>query len=446
MKVRFAFLSLLAIASFGCSGGSSDPANSTPEPGNKVTGTEKPTGSVEVVAFQGGYGIDMYQAAAKEFESKNEGVKVSVTGNPRVWEQLRPRMVGGTPPDLMFPGWGMDHWALVEEGQIMTLDTALDGPGPDGGKWRDAFDPNILKLGQKDGKTYILPYYLMVYGWWYDPTFFKTNGWTVPKTYEELLALAPKMKAKGVAPITFQGQYPYYMIEGMLLPWAASIGGKKAIDDAQNLVPGAWASDAMLQAATRIDDLNRKGFFQDGAVGMSHTESQMQFLRHKAGMIPCGTWLSSEMKDVMPKDAKLEFFPVPEAGTAAPNMVIVGIEPWMVPSDAKNPAGAIALFKEMTSKANATKFLEEKGTLMAVKADESKAPEVLQAPAKAVHEAKAIWSNQYRQWYPAFEKEIEGAITAMLNKEISPKQFVERCEAVADKTRKDDSVKKYKAE
>jgi N-acetylglucosamine transport system substrate-binding protein len=290
---------------------------------------------------------------------------------------------------------------------------------------------------------------VMVMGWWFDPGVFAKNGWAPPKTWDELLALCEKIKARGIAPITYQGQYPYYMIEGMLMPWAYAHGGMAALNDLQNLEPGAWKSASVLDAATKIDELNRRGYFQKGATGMSHTESQTQFLNGKAAMIPCGSWLFSEMKEVMPAGATVEYFlpPVPGGGKGDPSMVIIGIEPWMVPTDAKNPDAAIALFKYMTSLDKAKEFVEQKGTLMAIRgSEEAKMPAVLKGPAGAVKSAKEVWANQYRQWYPGFEKEIEGALTSMLNRELSPQQFVDRCEAAAEKTRKDASIPKYRAE
>lgn len=449
MKSWQGWLGALALVMVGCGpSGGGDAAGDAPPAPEAPKADGKLEGALEVVAFKGGYGIDMYEAAAKEFAEKHPDVKVTVSGNPRVWDQLRPRMVSGTPPDLMFPGWGMDHWSLVQEGKLMALDSALDGPGEDGqGKWRDAFDANILKLCQLDGKTYMLPYYIMVLGWWYDPAVFAKHGWTPPKTFDELLVLAPKIKAAGIAPITYQGQYPYYMVEGMLLPWAGSVGGKKAIDDAQNLEPGAWKSPAMLKAAQMIDQLNKAGFFQEGATGMSHTESQSQFLKGNAAMIPCGSWLSSEMADSMPPGVKIQYFlpPVVKDGAGDPTMIQIGIEPWMIPSEAKNPSAAVGLYKYMTSPSKARAFVEKKGTLMAVKgAEDVKLPDVVVAPAAALKEAKSVWANQVRQWYPTFQKEVEGAITSLLNKELTPEQFVDRCEAAAEATRKDDSLKKYK--
>lgn len=437
------FPALAACCLVACNGGGGADA-----PTASPTGEGKVEGAIEVMAFKGGYGIDLYESAAKEFQEKNPGTTVTVSGNPRVWEQIRPRMVAENPPDLMFPGWGMDHWALVEEGQLLSLDAALDRPAADGkGTWRDTFDPNMLKLGQKDGKTYMLPYYIMVFGWWYDPGVFAKNGWVPPTNWDELLALCEKIRAKGVAPIAYQGQYPYYMIEGMLYPWACSIGGVQALVDAHNLVPGAWNSDALLKAAEMIDTLNKKGYFLEGSTGMSHTESQTQFLNGKAAMVPCGSWMESEMKEVMPKGVSIEFMRVPVVadGKGDPTTLLVGVEPWMVPTKAKNPQGAIALYKYMTSLPKAIEFVEKKGTLMAIKgSDQAKLPRVLVKPAAAVREAKTIYANQHRQWYPAMQKEIEGAITSMLNGEITPKQFVDRCEAAAEKTRNDPSIPKYK--
>lgn len=440
----------LALALVGCgdSGGAAGKDESTAAPVAKAG--EKFTGNLEVQAFKGGFGIDFYQKAGEEFAEKNPGLKVKVEGDPRVWEKLRPRLVAGDVPDLMFPGWDMDHWGLAEEGQLLTLDAALDSPPYEGsGTWRDTFEPALLKLGQKDGKQYVLPYYFTVMGWWYDPDLFAKHGWTPPKTYDELLALAPKIKAAGIAPITFQGKYPYYMIFGMLLPWAQSIGGIQAVNDPQNLVPGAWKSPAMLQAAKMIRELSDKGFYQEGAVGLSHTESQTEFLNGHAAMIPCGTWLESEMKNVMRPGAKMRFMlpPVLKDGKGDPTALMIDIEPWMVPSAAKNPQAAIGFFKYMTSLPKAKEFVEQKGTLMAIKgSDQAKMPESLTAPAEAFRNSKTVFSFQARHFYKEMEKEIENALTSMVNGQITPEQFCDRAEAAAEKARKDESLPKRKVE
>jgi N-acetylglucosamine transport system substrate-binding protein len=442
----------LGLVLAGCSGsGSSTAAGGGGKTEDAVTAPEaptgdKPTGDVEVMAFKGGYDIDFYAAAAKEFSDKNPGAKVTVDGDPRVWEKIRPRLVAGSPPSLMLPGWGLDQWAAAEEGQLMLLDAALASPAYGGaGTWGDTFEPKLLKLGQLDGKQFVLPYYFNVWGMWFDPGLFANHGWTPPKTYDELLALAAKIKAAGIAPITFQGKYPYYMLEGMLLPWVQDIGGIKALNDAQNLEPGAWKSPTLVKAAGMIAELRDKGYFETGASGLTHTESQTDFLNGKAAMIPCGTWLDSEMKKTMPAGARLQFMVTPAAsGAGDPTAVPIDIEPWMVPSAGKNPNGAVAFFKYMTSLEKAKQFVIEKSTLTAIKGSEKvKLPPSLVAPLAAFNDSKTPWAYELRYWYPEMETEIENALTELVNGGAAQK-FCDRCEAAADKIRKDDSVKKHK--
>jgi len=448
MKLKFWPAVLVSVFAIGCSGGTDTPSSGG---GNLAKDTPKELkGKLEVQSFEGGYGIDFFKKMAEEFQKLNPGLTIEVDGHPRVWERLRPRFVAGDPPDLVFPGWDFDHWAAAEEGQFEDLNAVLDGKPYEGeGTWRSTFRPDILKLGESNGKQYMLPYYVMTYGWWYDPGVFEKNGWTPPKTYEELLVLCEKIKAKGIAPITFQGQYPYYMSTMMLFPWAQSAGGIEAVRAAQNLEPGAWKSPAFLKAAQMIDELNKKGYFQKGAVAMSHTEAQTQMLQGKAAMVPCGTWIESEMKANMPPGVKLRFFvpPVLTEGKGDPTALVIGIEPWMVPVHGvnNNKDAAVGLFKYMTSLKNAIRFVEEKGTPMSIiGSDAAKIRETMQAPAEALKNAKTVYAMQYREWYKAFHKELEGALTAMLNGELTPEGFCDRVEAKAEQTRNDTSITKRK--
>ena len=53
------------------------------------------------------------------------------------------------------------------------------------------------KPGTFDGKFIALNYVLTVYALWYSATSSRQNGWTVPKTYDEMLALGAEAKGKG---------------------------------------------------------------------------------------------------------------------------------------------------------------------------------------------------------------------------------------------------------
>lgn len=403
---------------------------------------------LEVASFEGGYGLDFFEDAARQYEKTHPNVKIKVWGNPRIWEQLRVRFNQGDVPDLCWPGWGMDTWALVADGRVTEMDKYLDTNAYGRNvKWKDTFIPGMLDRGKLNGHYYIMPFNNNVFGWWYNVKMFKQHGWTPPKTYGELLTLCDKIKKAGVAPLTYQGKYPAYMIRGFMIPWVISSGGMQAYTDAQNLEPGAWKSPAFLQATRMMAELRDKGYFQKGAMGMTHTGSQMEFLLGKAAMIPCGTWLGSEMKTQIPPGFEMEYInpPVIEGGKGDPSVVSTGIETWIIPKDAKHPDQAADFFKFMTSLDMARKFVVQKNTLMSIKgADETDLPKDLVAPARAMREAKTTYGTEFAEWYRKMNDGIEAAVADLLNGVTTPEQCCDAMEAAAEACRKDKSVPKHR--
>jgi N-acetylglucosamine transport system substrate-binding protein len=422
-----------------------------PLPEDALASATRPRdGNLEVRVFQGGYGVDFYEQAAREYEASHPGVTIDLKGDPRIWEQLRPRFAAGEPPGLAFPGWGMDNYALIYDRQALPLnDVLLTTPyGEEGGTWRDTFLPDVLKLGEYEGQVYLLPYYLTLNGWWFNVGLFRRHGWTPPHTYDELLALCERIKAAGIAPLTYQGKYPYYALQGFVLPWAISIGGMDAFKAAEGLQPGAWKAAPFLEAARKVVELRTRGYFQPGANGMSHTEAQMEFLNERAAMIPCGTWLESEMKKQLPPGFRMRFFlpPTVPGGKGDPTAVQVGVEPWLIPTQGANTALAIDFFKYLTSKKKAREFVLAKGTLTAIRGSaEGDLPETLQGPAEALRNARVTWTTRYAQWYKALEEESRNAMAALLLGEATPEQFVERIEAAAGRVRSDPNIPKHQA-
>jgi N-acetylglucosamine transport system substrate-binding protein len=402
---------------------------------------------VSIKVFKGGYGDDFFIEAGQEY-AKAKGVTVKTEGDPRMWDRLRPDFVAGNPPDVAWPGWGMDYWGLVYDGQVEPMDAYLAEPayGETEGTWLDTFDPDLLKLGQYDGKQYLMPYHVNLNGWWFNKTVFDKNGWKPPQTFDELLALGPKMKAAGVAPLTFQGQYPYYMLYAFIYPWAISSGGLEAWNNCQGLVPGAWKSEHMLRAAKAVEQLRDAGFFMDGSLALDHIQSETQFLDGKAGMVPCGTWLYAEMENAWPPGVVAEFMlpPVFSDGKGDPTTLMVAIEPFIVPSKAKHKQDGIEYFRYITSKDKARQFIEEKGTLMAVKGlEDATYPAHLQRPAELFAQAKTKWHSEYRFWYPELAEEAEKAMSALLAGDIDAAAFCARLEAKAEETRNNTKIKKH---
>lgn len=446
MKNWWLLAGLAAVLMAGCSGGGEAKVETT----TTEEGLELTTGKdLEVMVFAGGYGSDFYEQAAKEYEAET-GVKVTVIGDARIDQQIKPRFMEGNPPGLAFPGWRFDHWAAASEGEVMPLDDVLKGKAwKSEESWGSTFEEGLLKIGRLDGKQYVLPYYLIVMGWWYDPAVFAANGWEPPRNYSELLALCQKIKAKGMAPIAYPGQYPYYMIAGTLIPWTISSGGIEAYQAIQNLEPGAWNSPHVIKAAKMIADLRAQDYFMSGSSALSHTEAQTEFLNGKAAMVPCGTWIHAEMLSQLKPGQTLEYMmpPVIEGGAGDPTALMIKLEPWLVPTKSKNQEHAVGFFKYMTSKEKAQQFVKEKGTLMSMKgSNDVELPPYLQNAAEAFKNSKTVWAEQWRDWYPTLYRDIEENMTRLLNGDLTPEEFGAACEEAAERTRNNPDTVIRKAE
>ncbi len=406
---------------------------------------------LEVAVFEGGYGIDFYQKVGEEFATLHPEVDVEVWGNPRIGEQLRPRFIAGDPPDVTFPigPAPIDVWQLIQLNKAYPLNDILDSPaiGADM-TFKETFIPSLLESGKVGDNYYLIAGNNDVYSWWYNEVLFENLGLSVPSTYEELLEICETLKANGIAPFTFQGRYPVYMTAGFLLPFAIRIGGIQALVDAENLVPGAWNSEPFLKAAEMTYDMLVKGYFQEGALGMTHTESQVEFLQGRAAMIPCGTWLEAEMLDQIPDGFRMRMMQIPSVNPDVdPNIVGTVVNYWMVPSEAKNPELGAEYLKLLFSIPNSEKWVKEKMSLTPIQGTGSVAEsEALLSAVKVLESSSVAFIEPFlgwTPWYPTLGKVIDDGMAALLNRDISPQEYVDSIEKEAERIRKDDRIPKY---
>ncbi len=57
-------------------------------------------------------------------------------------------------------------------------------------------------------------------------------------------------------PWTYQGKFPQYMVFGVLMPLVYKNGGLQTIIDQDNLVEGAFSTDAVLTSLDQIQELH----------------------------------------------------------------------------------------------------------------------------------------------------------------------------------------------
>lgn len=409
---------------------------------------------IDGVFFSGGFGHDYIVYAGKLVEGAHPGVKASVKPIQKVAEELRPRLVEGNPPDVIDnSGAGQFNTTdLVNDGQLMDLAELMEAPSFDtpGVKFKDTLFPGSQADLVYDGKQMGVNVAYTVSAIWYSKPWLEKSGLTLPDNWSDFLGLLDTIKKEGkMAPWTYQGKYPYYMWGIVLNQLIYKAAGNAAMISLDNLEPNAWKNPDILRAVTDMHALWDKGYIMDGTAGLTHTESQAEWLKGKAAFLPCGTWLENEMKKETPAEFQMTAMGVPgyKDGKGDINAVAAGGgEPFVVFAKGKNPKGGMEFLRAQLSRSSAKWFAENVSSIMPVKGvTDLKASEGVKSAIGVVEKAGTnIITFNLPNWYSSFGKEIEQRTGELLTGKMKPEEFVDALQKKADEIAADGDIKKFK--
>ena len=186
MKKRsiFGLLLILSMVAAACGGGSLE--------GEEVFITGALVGN-DAAGFQ------------ENFDSFTEetGIIVSFQGSDNFEQEVQIQMESGDTPDIaLWPQPG----AVVDAAQRGYL-VSLEDLGVDMDEYRASFSSYIVGLGEVDGAHYGGAHAFNLKSIvWYQPAEFEARGYSVPATWDEMIALADQIVADGMTPFCF-GMY-----------------------------------------------------------------------------------------------------------------------------------------------------------------------------------------------------------------------------------------------
>jgi len=149
------------------------------------------------------------------------GAEVEYEGSKEFEAQLVVRVRSGNPPDIAYvPQPGLLRTLVTDTGKV------VEAPDTVGANVDEFFGEDWKNYGTVDGTFYAAPLGANVKSFvWYSPTMFEENGWTVPTTWDEMVALSDEIAASGTK------------------PWCAGIGS----GDATGWPVTDWLEDVMLR-------------------------------------------------------------------------------------------------------------------------------------------------------------------------------------------------------
>ena len=180
-KSIFGLLVILSMIAVACGGGSLE--------GEEVFITGALVGN-DAAGFQENF--DSFQ--------EETGIIVSFQGSDNFEQEIQIQMESGDTPDIaLFPQPG----GVVDAAQRGYL-ISLEDLGVDMDEYRASFSSYIVGLGEVDGAHYGGAHAFNLKSIvWYQPAEFEARGYSVPATWDEMIALADQIVAEGMNPFCF---------------------------------------------------------------------------------------------------------------------------------------------------------------------------------------------------------------------------------------------------
>lgn len=307
-KIKLVALALAAFSLASCAGGNGG--------GSGDEETEEKTFTLQI--YVGGYGTAPWQKVLQKFESDHPEYEIIANMDNNVNTAFEDRWMNGNPPDFVFFDGGTSTNTWLKEGLIYDLTDWLETAKVAGEDTliKDKVDTAYFrKYTDSSNKTitYGAPLILNSYGMWYDDALFTEKGWSMPKNFAELKTFAGNA-TDSIKTLIYPGVYSGYLVQGMLVPAFAEYGDT-FFDRVMNCRDAeVYESNEFKEVLTRFNEfINLSGNTIADCLSMNHTESQMEWLGHKAAMIPNGLWLRSEMAklDAIPEGFEMRYAPSP---------------------------------------------------------------------------------------------------------------------------------------
>lgn len=214
----------------------------------------------------------------------NIKVKFDPTNPPDYNATLRLQLESGTGPDVFYARSGDVGKSLFNDGFMLNLSSE---------KFMAGFDaPSKFFWQTDDGKSFGMPVFAISQGIYYNKKIFKDNGITEPKTWEDLLAAAKKLKDKGITPFANGTKDEWDINEVVFQTITPSLIG--GVQGRKDLETGKkkWNDPAVVAVFKAIQDLN--AYLPNGFAAVDYNSSKALFQLGKAAMMFDGSWTIAE--------------------------------------------------------------------------------------------------------------------------------------------------------
>lgn len=300
--------------------------------------------------------------------------------------------------------------------------------------------PGALDSNVYGGKMYGIPVSADLWVIYYNKKLFQDAGvTTLPTTLEELQALVPKFKAKGIIPMTTDGKDAWPLcITFDQLAWR--ISGDATLPQQALDRKIKFTDPVFVKAATLLQGMIKSGLFQEDVMVSDYGAARNLFGQGKAAMFLMGSWelglaTDKSFSDEFRANVDAFKFPTVAGGKGGPEDLFAWYGGnYVVSASSKNAALGVK-YLEFYAKRFPALAWERQATFPAQKVearptDTAVAKTLLRIAAEA---KKTSGAPSLDRATAAFKEDMQNAVRELGSNLITPEEFTKKIDAAAAK-------------
>ena len=316
---------------------------------------------VEIVSYKQ-EAVSIFEQLMEDFNASHDDIYLNITSPADAVTIMKTRFVREDYPDVIGIGGDADYASFVDSAILADVSDC-----PTSADVQKAYS-DILKsvtYVPMDG-IYGVPYVANAAGMLYNKDLFEEHGWTIPETWDELIALFERIQAEtpDIHPI-YLGYLDTWTI---LSPWNSITINMVPSDLARQVNAGtAKFADYYREPAERM--LQLLDYAEDGPFAYSYNDACTAFARGQSAMYPCGSFAVPQILSVNP-DMNIGMFAMPSADDPDDRIVVSGVDlQWCVAETCEHKDAVYEVIAFLNEQENVQTYIDDQRAIPCTEGD-----------------------------------------------------------------------------
>lgn len=298
--------------------------------------------------------VNYFQEVEKKFNDTHDDIQLKISSPNDAMTVLKTRFVREDNPDIIGIGGDINFSNFIDADMLMDI-SDFDGLGSIKENYL-AINEN-LKFVPTEG-VYAVPYMANAAGILYNREMFEENGWQIPQTWDELLALCEKIQAAG--------KLPFYMgykdTWTCLSPWNSIASSLAEATVCKDVNKGTTTfTEQYREVAEKMKTLLAYG--PKEFVAYSYNDACTAFARGEAAMFMIGSYAAPQIKSVNP-DINIDSFVFPASNNKEQNILTSGNDlQFSVMKDCENKEAAYEVLRFLLEDENVQAYMDNQNAI-----------------------------------------------------------------------------------